>query len=90
MASIEDPDRVAETEIPGAYHVGVYLEGTYCPLHASAAAATDVQDPNEAGDSTCGPDCVLELFTRLLSTTVVLPGDRPHLTRTPGRRRGGS
>jgi hypothetical protein len=83
------PLRVAKTEIPGAYHVGVYLEGTYCPLHASAAPPIAGQDPNEAVGSSCGPDCVLELFTRLLSTTVVLPGERPRPTRTLGRRRDG-
>jgi hypothetical protein len=67
----------------------VYLEGTYCPLHPQAAPATDDHDPNEAGESTRDPDCVLELFTRLLSTTVVMQGERARPTRSTGRRRGG-
>ncbi|HZD68237.1 MAG TPA: tyrosinase family protein [Actinomycetes bacterium] len=83
------PLRVAKTEIPGAYHVGVYLEGTYCPLHAHAAPATGDQDPNEAAGSTCDPDCALELFTRMLSTTVVMPGQRALRTRRARPRSAG-
>jgi hypothetical protein len=84
------PLRVAKTDVPGAYHIGVYLEGTYCPLHTHAAPATDDHDRNEAGESSCDPDCDLELFMRLLSTTVVMHGQRTRPTRSAGRRRGGS
>jgi hypothetical protein len=44
------PLRVAKTDVPGAYHVGVYLEGTYCPLHAHAAPAAHDQDPQATTD----------------------------------------
>jgi Common central domain of tyrosinase len=84
------PLRVAKTDVPGAYYIGVYLEGTYCPLHTQAAPTADRHGPNEAGESTCDPDCDPELFTRLLSTTVVLLGAVNRPTRSAGRRRGGS
>jgi hypothetical protein len=84
------PLRVAKTDVPGAYYIGVYLEGTYCPLHTQAAPAADRHGPNEAGESTCDPDCDPELFTRLLSTTVVMLGAVNRPTRSAGRRRGGS
>jgi Common central domain of tyrosinase len=95
------PLRVSSTAVPGGYHVGVYVEGSYCPLHPHAAPAghhhgaghADAEHPHgaggdheaETGSSACDPECDLEPFSRLLSATVVLPAARP--PRRPARRR---
>jgi len=81
------PIRVLETEVPGAYHLGVYLEGTYCPLHAYGGPAPAMHDHggHEPPGSACDPDCVLEPFTRVLTTTVGLPGARARRSRATAR-----
>ena len=72
------PLQVVATDIPGAYHIGVYPEGTYCPMHAFAAlAGHQHRDAHQAPGAACDPDCVLELFARVLSTLVALPGAHP-------------
>jgi len=84
------PIRVLETKMPGAYHVGVYVEGTYCPLHAHAYAAAPAMHDHaghEPPGSACDPDCVLEPFTRVLTTTVALPGQRGRRSRSTTPRR---
>jgi hypothetical protein len=83
------PIRVLETNVPGAYYVGVYVEGAYCPLHAYAYAAAPAMHEHgghEPGGSACDPECVLEPFARLLTTTVALPGHRVRRTRSARRR----
>jgi hypothetical protein len=68
---------VKRTEVPGTYHLGVYLEGFYCPEHARSSsgahdhASAPARDPAHAhatAESCCGPDCDPEFFTRLLTT----------------------
>jgi hypothetical protein len=77
--------RVDKTEAPGGYHLGVYVEGAYCPEHEHPAP--EGHDHPEATahhheeGSTCGPDCVLEPFTRLLTTSVGLPSPRAARSR---------
>jgi hypothetical protein len=75
---------VVKTDVAGGYHVGAYFEGTYCPRHARAAPAA--HDHGAEAGSACDPDCVLEPFMRLLSATVVLPGQRGRRARPAGRR----
>jgi hypothetical protein len=67
---------IQKTEIPGVYHVSVYVEGDYCPGsgtmstmghdHGAMAPMPAPKDPKT--------DCVPQRFTRLLtSLAVVLP-----------------
>ena len=74
------PIRILKTDVPGAYYIGVYVEGAYCPLHAHPyGAAPDMQhhdEPVPAG-GTCDPDCAVEPFTRVLTTMVAVPTQRP-------------
>jgi hypothetical protein len=71
---------VDETPVPGGYHVGVYVEGYYCGEHENPMPDEHFHDhagghDHHAGDvSTCTTDCVLEPFSRVLTTTVVVPG----------------
>jgi len=70
---------IEKTEIPGVYHVGAYVQGDYCPEHNTAAPhshghGTQHADPgDEHTGNTCGPDCALERFSRVLTTMVALP-----------------
>lgn len=85
-ADMAMPIRVLKTEVPGAYHVGVYIEGAYCPLHAHAyGAAPSGHNHGEHGPpgDVCDPECVLEPFTRVLTTTVAVPAQRAR----PAKRR---
>jgi hypothetical protein len=85
------PINVLQTEVAGAYHLGVYVEGTYCPLHAhpyAAAPAMHDHGGHEPAGSACDPDCVLEPFARVLTTTVGLPSERPRRTRAKPAARG--
>jgi hypothetical protein len=87
------PIRVVETGVPGAYHVGVYLEGAYCPQHAHPYGAAhymhDHGGPGPAGDG-CDAECVLEPFTRVLTTSVAVPtrARRTQATKRGTTRRG--
>jgi hypothetical protein len=67
-----------QSDIPGVQHLGVYIEGAYCPEHTAAgtdhdhdpAAAHDPAAPAPAVTEGCGPGCKCERFTRLLNTSV--------------------
>ena len=71
---------IEKTPVAGPYHLSVYVEGNYCPDHDAAPgmgghhhAATPHAHGNGGGASSmseCGPDCVRESFTRLLTTLV--------------------
>jgi hypothetical protein len=68
-----------ESGISGVQHLGVYIDGSYCPEHSTAGAGHDhAHDaggmhehaaPAGAAD-VCGPDCKCERFTRLLNASV--------------------
>ena len=85
------PIHIEQADIPGGYHVGVYIEGGYCPLHTHAAPAShhdhahDHDHEAHADGSICDDECVFEPFTRLLTTTVVLPAAPRR--RAPAARR---
>jgi len=68
---------VEKAERPGVYHLGVYVEGTYCPQHSVSAGAHDHDGGHDHGhveskpsDDVCGPDCPCENFTRILTISV--------------------
>ena len=68
---------VENTEVPGVYHLGVYVEGTYCPEHISPQGGHGHHHEhdhgiNSADASICSPECCLESFSRLLSTTTAV------------------
>jgi hypothetical protein len=75
---------VERSTAPGGQHLGVYLEGVYCPDHDVAAnghdhAAHDDRTGHDEpahdhttmnGDAGHGPDCHYERFTRMLNASV--------------------
>ena len=76
---------VEKTNIPGVHHLGVYVEGSYCPAHSTSS--TDHGPAHAAlpdtGGSACTPQCSHEHFTRLLNISVaVVNPAKPH----PGRK----
>ena len=81
------PVPVVKTNFSGGYHVGLYVEGTYCPLHSHAAPAAHDHEAHAAPGEVCDQGCVLEPFTRLLSTTVILAGRRARRTKSTVRSR---
>lgn len=70
---------IENTEVPGVYHLGVFIEGTYCPEHSISQDGhnhdhdehTHHHGMSSADASACGPQCCHEVFTRLLN--VALP-----------------
>lgn len=62
---------VKNTAIPGVHHLGIYVEGVYCPEHGNSHSdqhvAKHADDP-----SACGPGCRYERFTRLLNVSVAI------------------
>jgi hypothetical protein len=80
--------------VPGVYHLGFYVEGTYCPQHDVVAYGHEHHGHEHRsaphGGSqhvgACGPDCSTERFTRILSASVPVLGDpvrRKVATRRP-------
>jgi len=67
---------VENTEIPGVYHLGVYVEGTYCPEHMHPEGGHSHTHGHghgmDSGASSCGPECCLEGFIRILSSTTAV------------------
>jgi hypothetical protein len=70
---------VKDTAIAGPHHLGVYVEGVYCPEHSGTHGGDDHEhhaiQPQAA--STCGPDCANERFIRLLSTSIAILHKKP-------------
>jgi hypothetical protein len=72
--------QVPGTEIPGVYHLGVYVEGTYCPEHMhpegnhshSHGHAHGHGHVSDSDESSCGPECCLEGFVRILNSTTAV------------------
>jgi hypothetical protein len=77
---------VENTEIPGVYHLGVYIEGSYCPEHTSSSGHHHVHHKrhdhggHSGNGSICGPECCLEGFSRLLSATTAVVKKKGHKT----------
>ena len=80
---------IEKAAVAGPYNLSLYIEGDYCPDHDSApvpgghdhpvAAAHDHGSGRESSE--CGPDCVREPFTRLLTAQV--PVGRSSRTKPP-------
>jgi hypothetical protein len=86
---------VDDTEVAGPYHLGVYLEGYYCPEHDHPAEEEHAhqgvpvhrhhdEDHDHATGSVCGPECALQAVTRVLTTSVAIEAPR---RRRSSRRR---
>ena len=82
---------VEKAPVAGAYNLAVYIEGDYCPEHDSMDApgshdhsATTHTHGGGGGGSTsstkCGPGCVRESFTRLLTTQLPVTGSAQRAT----------
>ena len=70
---------VEKAEIPGVYHLGIYVEGTYCSEHSTPQSGHD-HNHGEAklSHDACGPDCRYENFSRILNVSVaVMEGKKP-------------
>ncbi len=72
---------IEKVPVAGPYNISVYIEGDYCSEHDMTSSgdhhhdsATPMHAHGDGGESDskaeCGPDCVRESFTRLLTTTV--------------------
>jgi hypothetical protein len=74
-----------EAQVPGGTHLGVFVEGTYCPEHDAAAGGHDhghgdhdhgAEPAPVVDDSSvppgCDADCRLERFTRILSASTAV------------------
>lgn len=69
--------QIENTNVSGIYHLGVSVEGTYCSEHSLPEGGHVHDHGDDHGKhsidvSTCGPDCSLEYFIRILSTTSVV------------------
>jgi hypothetical protein len=84
---------VENTQVQGLHHLGVYLEGAYCPEHNSSQDNHDHHHGTKHSDenlSACGPHCSYERFTRLLNTSVAIVKEkkpRPIRRRRRAERR---
>jgi hypothetical protein len=68
---------IENTEVPGVYHLGVYVEGTYCPGHSFPQDGHSHDHGHNHGThstdtSTCDSDCSLQSFSRVLSVTTAV------------------
>jgi hypothetical protein len=69
---------VDATREPGVYHLGVYVEGVYCPAHDASApthaghARLDSVGTKHSATNECSADCGWERFTRLLNVSVAV------------------
>jgi len=79
---------VKKTDIPAVHHLGIYVEGAYCPQHSASQRDHDHQHRVRHADaaSLCGPDCGFERFTRLLNASVaVVKGKKPVVVKRKKR-----
>ena len=80
---------VTERRAAGPFHLGVYVEGGYCPSHDEPAGGHEHDDgeeheqQHEGADDGHSDSCPLETFTRILSASVatVEPEKRGRLSR---------
>jgi len=65
---------VEKTNITGAYHLGIYVEGAYCPNHSGSQGDHDHHYGAQPADdaSVCGPECDYERFTRLFNVSIAV------------------
>jgi hypothetical protein len=98
---------IEKAPVAGPYNVSIYIEGDYCPDHDTAPGpgGADGHDHSarshsHGGDSggndaksECGPDCVRESFTRLLTAQVPVTRDKRQPATASkvkqGRKKGG-
>lgn len=80
---------VEATDVPGPYHVGMYVEGTYCPAHG-AGAGTGGHDHGHEHQGAhapsgqppgCGPGCRPQRFSRILTASAAVVPDAPTRSR---------
>lgn len=69
---------VKKTDMPGVYHLGVYVEGAYCPHHEAVSVGHDHEHgaAHTDGGTTAGPQCRHERFTRLLNVSVGIASEK--------------
>jgi len=65
---------VENTDIPGVHHLGIYVEGAYCPEHSPSRSDHNHHRSVKHADaaSTCGPECGYQHFTRLFNVSVAV------------------
>ena len=83
---------IKEADIAGGYHVGMYVEGTYCPEHGvgpdshhTVRAAT-----TEGMPTGCHSGCRPQRFSRILTTSVAVASKmpKPRVTRKAAKKEG--
>jgi hypothetical protein len=76
MSHVNGPLHVhlEKTEVPGVHHLGVYVEGTYCPEHSGAQVDHNhfLDTSHREHSSVCGQHCSYERFTRLLNASMAV------------------
>lgn len=65
---------VENTDIPGVHHLGIYVEGAYCPEHSASRSDHERHRSVKHADaaSACGPECGYERFTRLFNVSLAV------------------
>jgi hypothetical protein len=74
---------IAQADVPGGYHVGMYVEGLYCPDH-SAGSPDNHQHEHRHGPtpareglpSGCHAGCTPQRFSRILTSSVAVVAER--------------
>lgn len=75
---------IDQTDVAGGYHVGMYIEGLYCPDHGIASGHDDGHDHGhkhgaattmEGKPSGCHVGCRPQRFSRILTSSVAVPSD---------------
>ena len=81
---------IDKAEIAGGYHVGMYVEGVYCPDHGSRPdhGHHHGSTPSAVAGMTpgCHPGCKPQRFTRILTSSVAVPFRCPKAARPPRGR----
>jgi hypothetical protein len=90
------------TDVPGPYHVGMYVEGTYCPAHSTGSGSgghghghSHATGHSAAGlPPGCGPGCRPQRFSRILTASAAVvsqpPPRRVGSTRAKGAKKAPS
>jgi hypothetical protein len=91
---------IENTPVAGPYNVSVYIEGDYCPEHDSAptagshvhSAVAPTRRKGATAETECGPDCMRETFTRILTTQVPVSSAKRQpvagpIAKQPGKKR---
>jgi len=74
---------IDQTDVAGGYHVGMYIEGVYCPDHAASSGHDGHDHGHRHGTATtaegkpsgCHAGCRPQPFSRILTSSVAVTSD---------------